>query len=71
MKVDTHTSLKIEVWDEDPVSDDNLGSCIRTLKQGSHTESCQIRNGGVEFNYTLTCSSHLTGDQCDKYKPSA
>lgn len=71
MKVDTHGSLKIEVWDDDWHSDDLLGSCTRTLKQGNHKDRCSFGSSGVEFKYTLTCNSHLIGDMCEKYKPSA
>ncbi|KAK7929276.1 hypothetical protein WMY93_005671 [Mugilogobius chulae] len=68
--VDTHASLKIEVWDKDWGRDDLLGSCTRHPNQGTHTFSCYAKEGGVEVRYTLTCAPHLTGSHCDEYKPT-
>lgn len=70
MKVDTHLSLKIEVWDEDWGRDDLLVSCVKYLRQGKHTLTCQDNKGTVQIQYTLTCDRHLTGDRCNQYKPS-
>ncbi|XP_033986090.1 perforin-1-like isoform X2 [Trematomus bernacchii] len=68
--VDTHLGLKIQVWDEDWGRDDLLGSCVKTLNQGNHRFTCYAKRGGVEVVYSLTCDRHLTGDRCDRYKPS-
>ncbi|KAM4595760.1 perforin-1-like [Fundulus diaphanus] len=68
--VDTHLSLKVEVWDEDVANDDRLISCTRQLLQGSHTFTCS-GNGNVEVKYTLKCDAYLTGNRCENYKPSA
>uniref|UniRef100_A0A3P8X1I0 MACPF domain-containing protein n=1 Tax=Cynoglossus semilaevis TaxID=244447 RepID=A0A3P8X1I0_CYNSE len=62
-----HLSLKIEVWDEDVFRDDRLGSCVRNLRQGSHTFICSVQRGGIEIRYSLTCDRHLTGNQCTCY----
>uniref|UniRef100_A0A3P8X5L0 MACPF domain-containing protein n=1 Tax=Cynoglossus semilaevis TaxID=244447 RepID=A0A3P8X5L0_CYNSE len=64
-----HLSLKIEVWDEDVFRDDRLGSCVRNLRQGSHTFICSVQRGGIEIRYSLTCDRHLTGNQCQDYRP--
>ncbi|XP_033985789.1 perforin-1-like [Trematomus bernacchii] len=69
-KVNTQWRLNIEVWDEDLNFDDQLGSCGVSLIQGTHRHSCPAKKGGFEFQYTLTCDPHLTGDTCNRYKPS-
>ncbi|KAK2817309.1 hypothetical protein Q5P01_025500 [Channa striata] len=70
-KVDTHDVLKVEVWDEDAWnSDDLLVSCDTQPKQGSYTWTCGGSSGYFKVEYTLTCDDHLTGDYCNRYKPS-
>uniref|UniRef100_A0A665TWX6 MACPF domain-containing protein n=1 Tax=Echeneis naucrates TaxID=173247 RepID=A0A665TWX6_ECHNA len=71
--VDTGLKLWMEVWDEDPAhdGDDRLISCYTYVRQGNHEQSCYDGNSGFRFEYTLTCDRHLTGDRCDRYKPSA
>ncbi|RVE75971.1 hypothetical protein OJAV_G00004130 [Oryzias javanicus] len=69
-KVDTHPGLTVEVWDEDVKYDDRLGSCVKSVVQGTHRFQCSAKKGGFEVQYTLTCDPHLTGDKCERYKPS-
>uniref|UniRef100_A0A3B4XUN7 Perforin-1-like n=1 Tax=Seriola lalandi dorsalis TaxID=1841481 RepID=A0A3B4XUN7_SERLL len=68
--VDTHLKLDFEVWDEDVIHDDRLISCDVHVRQGTHEDTCSDSLGKFEFKFTLTCDRHLTGDRCDRYKPS-
>ncbi|XP_028422428.1 perforin-1 isoform X2 [Perca flavescens] len=69
-KVYTYHKLKLEVWDEDLDFDDRLIACHTGLKEGTYRGTCKNQWGGFEFKYTLTCDPHLTGDLCNRYKPS-
>uniref|UniRef100_A0A3Q0SJU4 C2 domain-containing protein n=1 Tax=Amphilophus citrinellus TaxID=61819 RepID=A0A3Q0SJU4_AMPCI len=69
-KVDTHLALNVELWDEDWYYNDLLGSCNRSLMMGSHSFTCSANTGSFQVRYTLTCDLHLTGDRCERYKPS-
>ncbi|XP_034150103.1 perforin-1 isoform X3 [Esox lucius] len=63
--------LTVIVMDQDTLdSNDNLGSCTKTIHQGTHEYNCSLTTGTVEFRYTLTCEPYLIGDQCETYKPS-
>ncbi|XP_074487541.1 perforin-1-like [Sebastes fasciatus] len=69
-KANTRATLKVEVWDRDPGRDDLLGQCTISVRRGTHHQRCSTRRGSFIFKYTLTCDRHLTGDKCNKYKPS-
>ncbi|XP_071361177.1 perforin-1-like isoform X2 [Trachinotus anak] len=69
--VDTAYELKIEVWDDDWYYDDLLLTCSLYLKRGSYGYTCSNDSSGFEFSLTLTCDRHLTGERCNRYKPSA
>ncbi|XP_027872718.1 perforin-1-like [Xiphophorus couchianus] len=69
-KVDTNNVLRVEVWDKDLFYDQFLGDCRRNPTPGTHHIKCSIKRGRLEFTYTLTCDPYLTGDRCERYKPS-
>uniref|UniRef100_A0A3Q0SSQ7 MACPF domain-containing protein n=1 Tax=Amphilophus citrinellus TaxID=61819 RepID=A0A3Q0SSQ7_AMPCI len=68
--VDTHHNLHIEVWDEDLFYDDHLIACWTKVESGTRTYTCSHDGGDLQFKTILTCSPHLSGDQCHRYKPS-
>ncbi|KAM3623137.1 uncharacterized protein V6R79_007490 [Siganus canaliculatus] len=49
-KVNTHASLKVELWDEDIRYHDLLGTCSQSLMQGTHTIICPANRGGFELD---------------------
>lgn len=69
-RVRTNLDLKIEIWDSDLQYDDLLGSCNRSLMEGTNTIYCPADPGYLEVKYTLTCDPYLTGNKCQHYKPS-
>ncbi|XP_047433359.1 perforin-1-like [Mugil cephalus] len=68
--VDTNHDLLVEVWDEDLYYDDLLLKCYLPVESGSHTWTCSNSKSGYEVEFTLTCDRHLTGEKCERYKPS-
>uniref|UniRef100_A0A3Q0SI70 MACPF domain-containing protein n=1 Tax=Amphilophus citrinellus TaxID=61819 RepID=A0A3Q0SI70_AMPCI len=62
--VDTHHNLHIEVWDEDLFYDDHLIACWTKVESGTRTYTCSHDGGDLQFKTILTCSPHLSGDQC-------
>ncbi|KAG8008567.1 Perforin-1 [Nibea albiflora] len=48
-------TLRVEVFDKDPIYDDKLGSCQYFLKRGTHDINCYLAEGGtLYFSYTLS-----------------
>uniref|UniRef100_A0A3P8ZM95 C2 domain-containing protein n=1 Tax=Esox lucius TaxID=8010 RepID=A0A3P8ZM95_ESOLU len=46
--------LKLEVYDSDFVIDDLLGSCERSIKNGTFQHECFLKKGGtLHYTYTL------------------
>ncbi|XP_042278625.1 perforin-1-like [Thunnus maccoyii] len=68
--VDTRLTLKFEVLDQDWHRVDHLISCEVSPTQGLHSRTCSSSLGRLDVKYKLTCDPHLTGDKCDRYKPS-
>ncbi|KAK3552995.1 hypothetical protein QTP86_030291, partial [Hemibagrus guttatus] len=68
----THfSSVKLEVWDEDSNSDDDLlGACDVQLKSGVVNDICALNHGLLYYKVQVTCIPGLTGPSCLKYKPS-
>uniref|UniRef100_A0AAX7UZJ5 MACPF domain-containing protein n=1 Tax=Astatotilapia calliptera TaxID=8154 RepID=A0AAX7UZJ5_ASTCA len=68
--VNTESLLEVQIWDEDPSYDDLLVSCQKDLWAGSNTFRCPSSGGRFALHYTLICDPHLTGEKCERYKPS-
>ncbi|XP_018428541.1 PREDICTED: perforin-1-like [Nanorana parkeri] len=63
-------TFKIEVWDEDRTSgDDLLGRCEKTLTSGEWFETCYLNHGSLSYSISVTCSSYLHGQYCEGYNP--
>jgi hypothetical protein len=46
--------LRLEVYDSDVLFDDLLGTCERSIKNGTWQHSCAIKRGGtLYYSYTL------------------
>uniref|UniRef100_A0A3Q0SPJ3 MACPF domain-containing protein n=1 Tax=Amphilophus citrinellus TaxID=61819 RepID=A0A3Q0SPJ3_AMPCI len=45
-------------------------SCWTKVESGTRTYTCSHDGGDLQFKTILTCSPHLSGDQCHRYKPS-
>ncbi|KAI5627594.1 hypothetical protein C0J50_12853 [Silurus asotus] len=64
-------SVKLEVWDEDSVSDDDLlGGCSVPLKSGTNNNICPLNHGLLYYKVEVNCITGLTGPSCMEYKPS-
>lgn len=70
IKVNTESLLEVQIMDEDPSYDDLLVSCQKDLWAGSNTFRCSSSEGRFALHYTLICDPHLTGEKCERYKPS-
>lgn len=47
--------LLLEVFDEDVIFDDKLGTCTTSLKVGSHDIDCSLDEGGtLHFSYSMS-----------------
>ncbi|KAL3996768.1 ADP-ribosylation factor-like protein 8 [Sarotherodon galilaeus] len=68
--VNTESLLEVQIWDDDPSYDDLLVSCKEDLRAGSNTIRCSSSEGRFALHYTLKCDPHLTGEKCERYKPS-
>ncbi|XP_046721338.1 perforin-1-like [Silurus meridionalis] len=64
-------SVKLEVWDEDSWSDDDLlGGCSVPLKSGINNNICPLNHGLLYYKVQVNCITSLTGPSCMQYKPS-
>ncbi|XP_053550129.1 perforin-1-like [Bombina bombina] len=62
--------LKVEIWDEDNKYDDDLlGACDKSLTSGQVNTICYAQHGRLTYSYNVTCVPHLSGSQCQDYKP--
>ncbi|KAF7697719.1 hypothetical protein HF521_004229 [Silurus meridionalis] len=64
-------SVKLEVWDEDSGSDDDLlGGCSVQLKSGANNNICSLNHGLLYYKVQVNCITGLTGSSCMEYNPS-
>ncbi|KAF7697717.1 hypothetical protein HF521_004227 [Silurus meridionalis] len=64
-------SVKLEVWDEDSWTDEDLlGGCSVPLKSGTNENVCNLNHGLLYYNVQVNCITGLTGSSCMEYKPS-
>ncbi|XP_036403572.1 perforin-1-like [Megalops cyprinoides] len=74
VKLSLASELKLEVWDEDNAWykrwNDLLGSCKVQPKEGFHKDICPLNHGTLYYSYKVECAPGLSGDTCDKHKPS-
>ncbi|XP_018428545.1 PREDICTED: perforin-1-like [Nanorana parkeri] len=70
LELSSISSLKVEVWDEDYIYDDLLGSCKKSINSGEKDEVCYLDYGSVTFTVSAQCVPHLTGPLCRDYAPS-
>ncbi|ROL46788.1 Perforin-1 [Anabarilius grahami] len=48
-----YDNLKLELWDKDRTSDDDLlGTCTTSVQRGSNTEHCSLKKGTLSYSYT-------------------
>ncbi|XP_026772229.3 perforin-1-like [Pangasianodon hypophthalmus] len=68
----THfSSVKLEVWDEDGDSDDDLlGACNVPLKSGVEKNACALNHGVLYYKVQVKCIPGLAGPSCTEYNPS-
>ncbi|KAF7697716.1 perforin-1-like [Silurus meridionalis] len=65
-------SVKLEVWDEDSGSDDDLlWGCSVPLKSGTNNNICPLNHGLLYYKVQVNCITGLTGPSCMEYKPSS
>ncbi|GAA6088306.1 perforin-1-like isoform X1 [Tachysurus ichikawai] len=63
-------TLKLEVFDEDRSSEEQLGACNLHLKSGEVKEVCALNHGLLYYKVQVTCIFGLIGPSCSKLKPS-
>ncbi|GCB78435.1 hypothetical protein scyTo_0020672 [Scyliorhinus torazame] len=69
-KAESGHQLTVEVWDQDIIKDDHLGTCQEPLISGTHSYICYLKYGSVTFDTSFTCGFHLGGPTCQSYMPS-
>ncbi|XP_062919483.1 perforin-1-like isoform X2 [Mobula hypostoma] len=62
--------LTLDVYDEDVLRNDHLGSCKVPLISGVTDLTCHLKYGRVTYQLSFTCGLHLQGRHCRQYAPS-
>ncbi|XP_006007847.2 perforin-1 [Latimeria chalumnae] len=71
VKLTQHSSVTVEVWDEDNKYDDDLlGKCDEHIISGTHSKACYLTHGSINFDISVTCGPHLGGKTCQEYVSS-
>ncbi|XP_034165611.2 perforin-1-like [Pangasianodon hypophthalmus] len=71
MDITHFSSVKLEVWDEDSDSDDDLlGACNVPLKSGVEKNACALNHGVLYYKVQVKCIPGLASPSCTEYNPS-
>ncbi|XP_026885815.2 perforin-1-like [Electrophorus electricus] len=63
-----HSSMRLEVWDEDNKWDDDLlGACTIAIAAGNTQNFCTLNHGQLYYKIEVQCGPSLAGRSCTEY----